>query len=101
MSTNGSHMEEMRDRIDRLKARRRRTAADGRIDEGSDRCAAGQGIRAAAVRDNSAGPELKVRCSRRGSRPPSAGYFGHAKNPKEFIESMDAYVEDYWELNHP
>ena len=55
----------------------------------------------AAVRDNCPGAGLKVRLLEARLKAAEHGLAAeHAKNPKEFIESMDAYVEDYWELNH-
>ena len=104
MSTKtGARIDEMRDRIDQLEARaqadggRAAESMKGRIDALRRHEASAR----AAVRDNSPAAGLKVRLLEARLKVAEHGLAAElADNRKEFIEAMDAYVDDYWELNH-
>jgi uncharacterized coiled-coil DUF342 family protein len=104
MSTKTSaRIDEMRDRIDQLEARvqadggRAGESMKGRLDALRRQEASAR----AAVRDHSPAAGLKVRLLEARLKVAEHGLAAElADNRKDFIEAMDAYVDDYFELNH-
>ena len=96
-------IDEMRDRIDRLEARAR--ADGGRAGESMqgrvEALRRQEASARAAVREHSPAAGLKVRLLEARLKTAEHGLAAElAENREDFIESMDAYVDDYWELNH-